>query len=91
MSRKSFTEKLTVASGNLVDTVKQVLTDPSVQRITIRSKGGRELLKIPVTWSVIGFGAGVLMAPILTAVAGLASAMAEFTLEVERGEGPEDR
>ena len=91
MSRKSFPEKLTVAGGNLVDIVKQILSDPTVERVTIRSKAGKELLTIPVTWSVIGLGAGVVFAPFVTAVAGLGSAMAELTLEVERREDPTAR
>ncbi|MDO5676458.1 MAG: DUF4342 domain-containing protein [Propionibacteriaceae bacterium] len=86
---KSFTEKLTVAGANLADTVKQILSDPTVERVTIQSKEGKELLAIPVTWGIIGFGAGVILAPILTAVAGIGGAMAELTLEVERREDSE--
>lgn len=89
MSKKTFTEKLTVAGINLADTVKQILSDPTVERVTIRSKSGKELLAIPVTWSVIGVGAGLVFAPVLTAVAGIGSAAAELTLEVQRRENPE--
>lgn len=83
-SKKGITEKFTVAGANLVDTVKTVLMDPSVERITVRSKDDQELLRVPVVWGAAGFGAALILAPILTAVAGIGGAVAEVRLEVER-------
>ena len=69
-----------------MDFVPALVGGPATEKSTKRFSRSR-----PVTWSVIGVGAGLVFAPILTAVAGIGSAMAELSLEVERrSPGPDE-
>ncbi len=81
---RTIIERLEVAGEQLVDAVKEIFDDPDAKRVTIRNKEGKELLAIPLTWGFLGAAAGVVLAPVLTAVAAIGGAVAELQLDVER-------
>jgi DNA-binding Lrp family transcriptional regulator len=74
-----WSEELKVSGRAVVNTVKDLLHEGNVRRITIKNSKGDAVISIPVTVGVIG----VLVAPTVAAVVALG---ADYTLVVERRE-----
>ncbi len=85
---RGFTRRIIVGGENLISTVKTVFKDPTAKRITIRTKDGKELLRVPVSVGVAAGTIGLLMAPVMSAIAAMGGAVAELTLEVEHDSPP---
>lgn len=79
---KSWTEELSVAAGDLVETVKKLLHEVAVRRVIIRHRNGRTLLDIPM---VVGVG-GFALLPIYAALAAAALLATNHSILVERAE-----
>jgi Domain of unknown function (DUF4342) len=79
-SEKVWSDELKVAGGAVVDTVKDVLHEGNVRRITIKNSRGDAVITVPVTVGVIGF----LVAPTVAAVAAVVALGADYTIVVER-------
>jgi hypothetical protein len=77
-----WTEELKVSGRAVVNTVKDLLHEGNVRRITIKNSKGDAVISIPVTVGVIG----VLVAPTVAAVAAVVALGADYTLVVERRE-----
>ena len=77
------TESFKVASAQLVDSVKKLLHEGNVRRVTIKH-GGHTVAEFPLTVGVIG----VVAAPIVAAVAAIAAVIEDCTVYVERVEDP---
>lgn len=75
-SRDSFS----VSAEELLQTVKDLIHEGNVRRITIKSKDGDTKFEVPLTIGVIG----VALLPIYAAVAGVALLATGFTITVER-------
>jgi hypothetical protein len=67
--RKTIEEEFRVAGGEVMQTVKRLLREGNVRRISIRNAGGKTLVDIPLTIGVLGaavmpvwIGAGLLIA-----------------------------
>ena len=73
-------EDIKVAGEQAVDTVKDLIKEGNVRRITVKNGDGETVLSIPLTISVIG----VAVAPMLAAIGAVASLMTECTISVER-------
>ncbi len=73
-------EEFRVSGEELLKKVKEIVKEGNVRRITIKEKGGRTLIDIPLTIGVVG----VLVAPVLAAVGAIAALVAECTITVER-------
>ena len=73
-------EEFKVTGGAVLDTVKDLLHEGNVRRITIKNSEGKNLLSFPVTVGVIG----VLVAPTLAAVGAIVALGADYTIEIER-------
>lgn len=82
MDSKMFAEEIKIAAHELVEKVKQLIHEGNVRRIIIKDEHGRTFVEIPVTVAAIG----TLLAPILAAVAALATMAAKFTVIVEKAE-----
>jgi len=80
----SFTERIEVAADELVSTVKDLLKQGNVRRVTVRNKDGKKVLSVPMTAGVAVGGVAVLAAPTLAAIASIAALATSTTLEVER-------
>ena len=86
MGESSFKESFQVAGAQLVDAVKKLLHEGNVRRVIIKHDS-RTIAEFPLTVGVIG----AVLAPILAAVAAIAAAIGECTVEVERtGPGETD-
>ncbi len=73
-------ESFKVTSENLVNKVKELVREGNIRKIIIQDSSGKELMSFPLTVGVVG----VLFAPVLAAVGGLAALMGDYTITVER-------
>ena len=81
------TEELSISGEDLVSTVKNLVHQGNIRRITIQNKEGKTLLEIPLTLGVVG----ALLLPTLAALGALAAIVTECKIVVERiDEGPSD-
>jgi hypothetical protein len=73
-------EEIKVQAKDLVDKVQDFIHEGNVRRIIIKDEHGHTFLEIPLTIAAIG----VVAAPVLAALGGIAALVANFTLVVER-------
>jgi len=78
-------EKFTVSGSDLVEKVKQLVHEGSVRRLRLLH-GGRVVLEIPLTIGAPAAAIGILVAPVLAALAAFAALVTECTIEVEKVE-----
>ncbi|MDP3702870.1 MAG: DUF4342 domain-containing protein [Candidatus Omnitrophota bacterium] len=72
-------EKIQVTADKLYETVRKLIHEGNVRRLIIR-QGDRTIMEIPLTIAAVG----VLVAPLLAAIAALAALASDYTLEIER-------
>lgn len=84
MDFQSKFEEVKVQARELADRIGALIHEGNVRRIIVRDEKGNTFMEIPVNVAAIG----VIAAPILAAVGGLAALVARFTLVVERTAGP---
>jgi D-mannonate dehydratase len=83
---QDFMEEIQVLGKDLVEKVKALIHEGNVQRIIIKDEHGHTFIEIPVTFAAVG----AILAPVLAAVAAIATLVAKFTVVVERrGEPPQ--
>lgn len=72
--------EIRIRGNELVTTIKDMIHEGTVHRITVKDTHGHVVLEIPVTAGVMA----AVAAPVITAAAALAALAAEWTIEVER-------
>jgi len=77
---KTRTEVFSISGEELVSTIKKLVHQGNIRRISIENKDGKTLLEIPLTLGVIG----ALLLPTLAALGALAAIITECKLVVER-------
>ncbi|HZD60709.1 MAG TPA: DUF4342 domain-containing protein [Anaerolineae bacterium] len=82
--KEVYTEEREVRSGQLMDTLNQLIYESTVRHIRLKNKAGRVLVDIPVWAAAVGGSAAVILAPVLSAIGVLGGALAGFTIEIER-------
>jgi hypothetical protein len=80
MAKATKKEEFVVSGENLLKEVKKLIKEGNVRKITIKNKGGKAIIVIPLTVGLVG----VLLAPPLAAVGAIAALVTECTLSVER-------
>jgi len=75
-------ETIKVKASELLETIKTIIHEGNVNRIIIKNESGHTYIEIPVTVGILG----IVIAPILAAVAAIASLAADFTIEIVRRE-----
>jgi len=73
-------EEFAISGEKLVATVKKLMHQGNIRRITIKNKEGRSLIEIPLTIGVVG----ALLLPTLAAIGAIAALVTECTIVVER-------
>jgi hypothetical protein len=73
-------EQVKVHAGDLADKVKELIHEGNVRRIIIKDEGGHTFMEIPLSVATVG----IVLAPILAAVAAIATVVAHFEVVVER-------
>lgn len=77
---KVVVDDIKVMAEDLLKTVKKVLKEGNVRRITIKDKEGKVIATFPLTVGVIG----VVLAPVLAAIGALSAVLTECTLSIEK-------
>ena len=75
-------EEIKVKGEQLLQKIKELISEGNVRKITIKDKDGNEIITFPLTVGVIG----AVLAPILAAVGAAAALVTECTISVERRE-----
>ncbi len=83
MSEQKFrTEEFRVNGEELLAKIKKLVHEGNIRRIIIKTKEGKTVLEIPMTFGVVG----ALIAPQLAAVGAIAALLTEATVVVEKNE-----
>jgi len=75
----TYIEKLTVASSDLIDTIKHVIHEGNVRRVTVK-RGDETIAEFPLTIGVVGAA----IAPVVAALGAIAALVTDCTIEIER-------
>ena len=75
-------EEFTISGEKLVSTIKKLVQEGNIRRITIKNKEGKTLIEIPLTFGVVG----ALFLPTLAAIGAIATLVTECTIVVEKVE-----
>ena len=74
------TEEFTIDGEQLVATVKSLIHQGNIRRITVKNREGRTLIEIPVTVGVVG----ALLLPTVAALGTIAALVTECSIVIER-------
>ncbi len=77
---KVLTEELKLAGDQVVSTLKALLHEGNVRRITLKNEQGQTLVEIPLTFGVVG----ALFLPVWAAIGAIAAVAANLTIVVEK-------
>jgi hypothetical protein len=77
---KVVVDDIKVMAEDLLKTVKKVLREGNVRRITVKDKEGKVVASFPLTVGVIG----AVLAPVLAAIGALSAVLTECTLSIEK-------
>jgi len=80
--QKFTTEEFRVEGEKLITKIKEIFHEGNIRRIIIKTKEGKTILEIPVTFGVVG----ALLAPQLAAIGAIAALVTEATIVVEKTE-----
>lgn len=80
--KKSRVEEFEVDGDKIVETVKRLVHEGNIRRITIKNEEGKSLMEIPLTFGVVG----AVLLPTLAAIGALAALVTHCTIVVERTE-----
>jgi len=69
-----------VMAEDMLKTVKEVIREGNVRRITVKDKDGKVIASFPLAVGVIG----VVVAPVLAAIGALSAILTECTLSIEK-------
>jgi hypothetical protein len=83
-------EEIVVASNELVDKIKQLISEGNVRRVIIRKPNGESLIEVPLSAGVAVSGVLTLMAPVLAAIGAMAALVKDFKVEIIRRDKEED-
>jgi hypothetical protein len=86
MAKETRTEEFTIRGEEVVATVKALVHEGNIRRITIKNREGKVLIEVPLTLGVVG----ALFLPTLAALGALAALVTECTIVVERVEDKDE-
>ena len=76
-------EKCTVADGQLVDKIKQLIHEGNIRKVRL-IHGEKTILEIPLSIGAPAAALGIMMAPVLAAIAAFAALITECTIDGEK-------
>lgn len=79
-------EKFTVAGGQVLDKVKQLIREGNVRRVRLLHDD-RSIIEIPLTLGAPAAALTIMAAPLLAAIGAFAALVTECTIEVEKVDG----
>ena len=84
------TEEFAVCGDQVVAKVKELIHEGNIRRLSLQTEGGETLFEVPLTIGLAGAVAGVVLAPMLTAIGVLAAIVTKLKVKVERVEKQAD-
>lgn len=82
MSEEIRRERHKVTGDKLLQTVKRLVHEGNIRRITIKDDKDQTIVEIPLTIGVVG----ALLLPAWVAIGAIAALAADLTIEIERAE-----
>ncbi len=82
--QKVRTEEFKVNGEAVVATIKELIREGNIRRITLKNEHGETLIEIPLTIGVVG----AILLPVWAAIGAIAALAAKFTIVVERVDQP---
>lgn len=76
------TEELKIEGGKVLDTIKGLIHQGNIRRITLKNEEGKTLIEIPLTLGLVGAA----LLPVFAAVGALAAVATRLVIAVERVE-----
>lgn len=73
-------ETYEVSGDNLLDKVKELISEGNIRKITIKNKNEKVIAMFPLTVGVVG----VLLAPVFAAIGVIATLIGQCSITVER-------
>lgn len=80
MSERFNKETFTVKGGEIVEKVKEIIKEGNARRIIIKNEKGDTVAEFPLTAGAVG----VVIAPMLAAIGGIAALLTKCTIVVEK-------
>jgi hypothetical protein len=74
------TEEFQVTGEKLIATLKELLRQGNIRRITIKNDEGKTLIEVPLTLGVVG----AVLLPVWAAIGALAALVTKCTIVIER-------
>ena len=84
--QKGRVEEFEVSGTKVVDTIKDLIHQVGVRRITIKNEEGVTWLEVPLALGAAGLVAGALWVPVWFAVGAIAAMVVKLRIVVERVE-----
>jgi hypothetical protein len=81
MADKTWWETIELKGDELLEKIKELVTEGNIRRVRIRQKE-HVVAEFPLTFGVVG----VLVAPVVAAIGTMAALVTDCTIEVERVE-----
>jgi len=79
-NEKTRTEEIIVSGEKLVSTIKELVHQGNIRRITVKNREGKSLIEIPLSLGVVG----ILLLPTLAALGAIAALVTECAIVIER-------
>ncbi len=89
--KKTFTEEIEIAGNQVVERVKEIVSEGNVRLLRIKSMDDDVYMEMPLTIGVIAGGAVALAAPWLAVLGAFAALVARVKIEVVREITPEKK
>jgi len=84
MGDKVRVQEFEINGGELIDRVKEIIKEPGVQRMVVYSQKGTVLLNLPLATGAAVGTVGAIMAPMWSALLGIAAMAARIRVEIVR-------
>lgn len=81
---RTWIEEIEVAGSELVERVKELISEGNVKRLIIKKPDGSLLMEIPLTAGVAVGGVFTILAPVLAALGAMAALLAKVKVEIVR-------
>jgi phage-related minor tail protein len=82
--QKVFREEFKIDGDAVIATIKELVHEGNVRRITIKNEQGQTLIEIPLTVGVVG----AILLPVWAAIGAIAALAANLIIVVEKVESP---
>ena len=82
--QKVFREEFKIDGDAVIATIKELVHEGNVRRITIKNEQGQTMIEIPLTVGVVG----AILLPVWAAIGAIAALAANLIIVVEKVESP---